>query len=78
MPLVDVSGSMYASVGNTNLTALTVATSLGIYIAERNKGDFKDLFLTFSRDPQMVKLNGDSLFEKYTNMRGKIGVIIQI
>ena len=69
MPLVDVSGSMYGSVGNTNLTALTVATSLGIYIAERNKGDFKDLFLTFSQDPQMVKLNGDSLFEKYSNMR---------
>jgi hypothetical protein len=58
LPLVDVSGSMVVGVsGNTR--ALDVAVSLGLYLADKNKGKFKDTFLTFSSDPQLLHLNGN-------------------
>ena len=59
LPMVDVSGSMYCSAGsNDNLTCLDVSTSLGLYCASKNKGAFKDMFLTFSRSPSMEKVSG--------------------
>lgn len=62
LPLVDVSGSMTCSAGkNTNVSCLDVAVSLGLYLADKNKGDFKDTFLTFSNRPQLVTLYGNIL-----------------
>lgn len=69
LPMVDVSGSMFTKIGRTSLSAFDVATSLGIYIAERNKGDFNDLFLTFASNPQMEKLKGTTLRDKLHNMQ---------
>lgn len=57
LPMVDVSGSMFTTVGGS-VTALEVAVSLGIYVADKCKGKFKDLILTFSGEPELVKLNG--------------------
>jgi hypothetical protein len=37
---------------------MDVSVSLGIYISERNKGIFKDAFLTFSERPEMNYLTG--------------------
>jgi hypothetical protein len=69
LPVVDVSGSMSAVVGdNENLTCLLVAISLGLYISERNEGPFKDYFITFSEMPQLQKVNG-SLIDRYNQMR---------
>jgi hypothetical protein len=62
--MADVSGSMTS---NNNLPLL-VAVSLAIYFAERNVGSFKDVFLTFSANPELTKIVGDSLYEKYFNM----------
>lgn len=60
LPLVDVSGSMSCPAGkNPNLTCLTVAVSLGLYLADKNKGVFKDTFLTFSAKPDLVTLKGN-------------------
>jgi len=60
LPLVDVSGSMTCSVGgNNNLTCLDVSVSLGLYLADKNKGKFKDTFLTFSESPELLHLNGN-------------------
>lgn len=60
LPLVDVSGSMTCTAGkNANLTCLTVAVSLGLYLADKNKGKFKDTFLTFSGNPQLLNLKGN-------------------
>ncbi|NBR25521.1 MAG: DUF2828 family protein [Micrococcales bacterium] len=58
LPMVDVSGSMTTSVGGT-LTALEVAVSLGLYLADKNTGKFKDTFLTFSGDPELLHLKGN-------------------
>lgn len=69
LPVVDVSGSMECSVnGNTKATCMDAAVALGIYTAERNVGAFKDHFITFSTQPRLQKLKGDTLFEKYHNM----------
>lgn len=60
LPLVDVSGSMTCSAGNNgSVTCLDVAVSLGLYLSEKNTGKFKDLFVTFSTDPEILHLTGN-------------------
>jgi hypothetical protein len=60
LPLVDVSGSMSCPAGqNSKLTCLEVAVSLGLYLADKNKGKFKDTFLTFSGSPELLHLKGN-------------------
>jgi hypothetical protein len=60
LPIVDVSGSMTcAAGGNTSVRCLDVAVSLGLYLADKNKGVFKDTFLTFSSKPELVTLKGN-------------------
>ena len=58
--MADVSGSMYGR---------PMATSIGlaIYFAERNKGDYHNLFMTFSARPQIVNLKGETLEQKIVN-----------
>ena len=51
LPICDVSGSMQG-------LPMSVSVSLGIYISERNKGLFKDAFMTFSTTPEMLYLKG--------------------
>lgn len=60
LPVVDVSGSMNCHAGNNpNVTCMDVAISLGLYISERNLGQFKDTFITFSARPKLQVLNGN-------------------
>lgn len=68
LAMVDVSGSMLAHAGGNTVTNLQVATSLGLYIADKITGAFKDMFLTFSGSPQLEVLTGDIL-AKYSQMR---------
>lgn len=59
LPLVDVSGSMSCPAGkNTKLSCMEVAVSLGLYLADKNTGKFKDTFLTFSDSPELLHLKG--------------------
>ena len=55
--MADVSGSMYG---------LPMYTSVGLalYFAERNKGTFGNHFMTFSSNPELVEVKGDTLQEK--------------
>jgi len=68
MPLVDVSGSMCTPVaGNKNLQCIDVALALGLYCADKNKGVFKDTFLTFSAKPKAQVVKG-TLSQKMIQM----------
>ena len=59
--MADVSGSMYGR---------PMATSIGlaIYFAERNTGAYHNLFMTFSSNPQIVTLKGETLHQKIINV----------
>ncbi len=63
LPLVDVSGSMSTPAGghgsNSKLSCMEVAVSLGLYLADKNIGKFKDTFLTFSSNPELLHLKGN-------------------
>lgn len=61
LPVVDTSGSMtFVSVGgNSNLKPIDISVSLGLYISERNEGEFKDEFITFSESPKLQRLKGN-------------------
>lgn len=60
LPIVDVSGSMSIPAGyGSGPSCLEIAVSLGIYLADKNLGKFKDVFMTFSAQPELVKLSGD-------------------
>lgn len=63
--VADGSSSMTVRVGGTNVSALEVANALAIYFAERSSGQFKNNYITFSRNPRLVDLsNGKNLREK--------------
>ncbi len=55
--MADTSGSMYGR-------PLCTSLGLAIYFAERNKGAFKDTFMTFSSKPSLVTLKGSTLYDK--------------
>ena len=72
---VDVSSSMtWVTIGGGRTQPLDVACGLGMYVAERLKGPFKDLFMTFSTSPSFVKLQGNTVSERFNNMqRANVG-----
>lgn len=58
--MADTSGSM-------NGRPLATSVGLAIYFAERNTGEYKDLFLTFSAEPEIIRLRGETLLQKLLN-----------
>lgn len=66
--MVDVSGSMGCGTAVNGLSCMDVATSLGLYIAERTLGVFKDQFITFADNPSFVQVTGNDLKTKIRNM----------
>lgn len=68
LPMVDVSGSMSCPVGgNPNLQCIDISVALGLYCADKNRGAFKDMFLTFSEKTKLEVLRGDIL-SKYSQL----------
>lgn len=61
LAVVDNSGSMYAW---NKPTPASIALSLGLYFAERNKGAFANHFITFSETPQMIEIKGKTFIDK--------------
>jgi hypothetical protein len=75
LPMVDVSGSMTSPVGGqkgVGLTCMDVAISLGLYIADKQQGAFKDCWLTFTRDSRIDVLKGN-LLDKMNQFRRNVG-----
>ena len=61
LPMIDTSGSMWGE-------PLAIAISLGMYLSERSKGEFHDMFLTFSEETELVKIQGDNVKERLNNI----------
>ena len=92
LAMVDVSGSMGSPAGgyssNSKTTCMDVAVSLGLYLADKNKGKFKDTFLTFSASPQLLNLKGNivqkiqqmvtSSWNMNTNLHAAIAKILEV
>lgn len=63
-PMIDTSGSMYSGYTGTKFTPIILATSLGMYIAQRNKA-FPNVFITFNSKPKFCNIK----FGKITPLR---------
>ena len=59
--MADVSGSMSGRPMHNSI-------GLAIYLAERNTGVFKDVFMQFSSDTRLDKLVGDTITQKVNNI----------
>ena len=78
--MADTSGSMCGR-------PLCTALGLAIYFAERNKGAFKDVFMTFSSKPSLILLKGKTLYDKIksvpsivenTNLEAAFDLILKV
>lgn len=53
--IVDTSGSMTCD----NFMPLSTSVGLGVYFAQRNKGDYHNMFMTFSSNPTLCKIKDE-------------------
>ena len=65
--VIDTSGSMTWCPGK-KIAPIDVAISLGMYAAERNRGPFKDYFISFSSRPQLIKITGIDFVHKVSRI----------
>lgn len=59
--VADTSGSMTGD-------PMSVSVSLALYFAERNKGQFKDYFISFSERPKLHKVQGQTLMDRMNSI----------
>ncbi len=71
LAVVDLSGSMSTNkVSGTNMSCYVPAIALGIYLAERNKGQFHNLLMTFDHTSEFVRLTeGQNLNQKFRQVK---------
>jgi hypothetical protein len=62
--VVDISGSMDSPIKGTQVTAKSVAISLGLYLAEKATGKWANSFISFSENPKFITLKGKTLKDK--------------
>ena len=60
--VIDTSGSMYWN--ETMPSPGAVALSLGLYIAERNRGAFANHFIEFSFDAELIEIKGNTFADR--------------
>lgn len=61
LAVIDTSGSMY---WDSKPLPAAVALSLGLYMAEHNKGAFRNHFIEFSSHPQLIEMKGDTFVDR--------------
>lgn len=59
--MADVSGSMSGD-------PMSISVSLALYFADKNKGYFKNHFITFSAEPKLQKVEGKTIKEKMNSI----------
>ena len=59
--VADTSGSMTGD-------PMAVSVSLALYFAERNRGQFKNYFISFSETPKLHRIQGNNLREKFNSI----------
>lgn len=65
----DTSGSMFGGwARRKGVDPIYISTSLAMYFAERNKGPFHNAFITFSSNPQLQKIVGETIWDKWNNL----------
>lgn len=80
--IADTSGSMYGRPLNT-------ALGLAIYFAERNKGAYHNMWMSFSSNPNIHELKGETLYQKLgsidrtdwmmsTNLKASFELVLEI
>jgi len=69
LAVIDVSSSMHQIVSGKT-SAMDVAISLGIYIAQRCSNAFQGSFMTFASNPSLVQLEGDNIVDIIHNVAG--------
>ena len=84
LAVIDTSGSMYWA---TRPKPASVALSLGLYFAERNKGAFAGHFIEFSDEPQLIEIKGETFVDRLmylstfnrvanTNLQGMFDLVL--
>ena len=58
--IVDTSGSMWGQ-------PIAAAVGMGLYVATKSHGPFANCFMTFSNEPQLVKISGDNIVDQINN-----------
>ena len=58
MVVVDGSGSMVSKCAFSNVRPINISRALGVYFAERCKGEFHNILMEFSHCPKLIDLNG--------------------
>jgi hypothetical protein len=68
--MADVSGSMRMG----SIRPMATSIGLAIYFAERNTGAYHNLFMTFSGEPKIMNIKGETLKQKVDSIK-RIGYI---
>lgn len=64
--MADVSGSMMGR-------PMATSVGLAIYFAERNHGEYAGKFMTFTNNPHLVTIKGNTLADKYRSVTKDVG-----
>ena len=72
IPIVDVSASMFDC--STSVKPIFVSIALGLLIAELNYGYLHNKIMTFSRNPNFIDIEGETLRDKIKSISIKFGL----
>lgn len=67
LPICDMSGSMTFQCGST--TGQIISAAVGLYIAQRNDGPFKNLMISFSENPTFLDVSDAIITKAFQRMR---------
>lgn len=68
IPVVDVSGSMGCEV-SPGTSAMDISVGLGAYLATKNRGAYKDIFVCFSGQSEIALLQGQTIVQKLRDLQ---------